>query len=337
MKGFLKYTPIAALAISIFFNVIQVINNSQLKKQYSDQLIPEIQLDYRYFALGNIEKRGLRIKNVGLTLCRDVWVREYIYLIIGDEVYEGLDIPHYHYVSYDGSREKMWDLEKNKYRDVDLAENQILAFNRVHEKFNAQIVTKWEVKYSSKTSKTYVYNEYFYYDFRDRNFKSLESMTGGQKLLNMIHDHMNLLSKNIVKIFDLTSDFEINPPEAYLIDENDDILPLNEFTVLSIDQINNAKYFSAGNIEIQPSDDLVGSIWYKWLFQNGKWSKSFSFTGGSSMTSKPLKLLHGYLAADEFQVYLNNPDTLKFEPVNGALDIKGDLENARIKYLNNVK
>ena len=55
------------------------------------------------------------------------------------------------------------------------------------------------------------------------------------------------------------------------------------------------------------------------------------------MTSKPLKLLHGYLAADEFQVYLNNPDTLKFEPVNGALDIKGDLENARIKYLNNVK
>ncbi|NQT27353.1 hypothetical protein HQ585_18510 [candidate division KSB1 bacterium] len=241
---------ISALIFSVLFNIYQIYHNSVLQNQYKDQLMPEIQLTYKYDAVGNHEKRSLHIQNVGSIPCTGFWIKENVYLIINDEVFEGLDVPHIHYITYNGSRNEMYNLEINESKEIELEDYQIIAFQELREKFKADILVKWECSFHDRKSKRYSYNQYFIYNFDTRNFEDLITLTGGTKYINYLNDYLNLSSKNEIRIFQFTENFEKNPPNVFYIDDKDNIMPLNEYSTLTFDEINSVKCFYPGNMEL---------------------------------------------------------------------------------------
>lgn len=327
----LKYLPIAALIVSLFFNYSQYIYNQKLDAL---QRFPDIQIDYQYSTLGDIEKRNLRILNVGNAPCNKIWIEEKIYVIIDDKVYEGVDVPHYQYICFEGSRHNMGNLNDGEFKDIKLVDNQIISFFKLKEKFDANIITKWDITFSGKKDKRYTQSEFFLFNFGDRLFQNLKILTGGQKLLNLLHDQTDLLNKNKIGIFDLTADFEINPPNAYFINNDYSIIRLYESTKLSINDLKNIRYFSTGNLEVQSADDLTGSLWYTWEYSDSKWKKNTMVTGSFMYASKPFRLPHSYLKEKDFQIYINNPDTLNFVGTLDTIGTQTFLNHAKEYYLN---
>src|SRR3990172_11076287 len=126
VKNIFKNIPLIALFISIIGNGIQGYQIYSNKKQhedeiknYKEQLAPEIDCYYKYFYyMPNKESYKLIINNTGLIDCKSIWIQEKIYLIIGENVYEGEGVPHINYFVYNGSRTNMWDLEKGKEREI---------------------------------------------------------------------------------------------------------------------------------------------------------------------------------------------------------------------------
>src|SRR6056297_2944631 len=102
IKNLLILVPLVGLVISIGFNIFQLLHNKNTERQYHEQITPELDCFYKYFA-GKSEHK-LAIQNVGLIDAKNVWAQENIYLIIDEKVYEGRDVPHYLYFMVEGSR-----------------------------------------------------------------------------------------------------------------------------------------------------------------------------------------------------------------------------------------
>jgi hypothetical protein len=258
-------------------------------------------------------------------------------LLINDEVYEGEDVPHYNFVVYEGSRSRMWDLIKDEEIELDKVEYQLLSFEKLREKFNPQIVTKWNISYSSiTTSKRYQIDKYFIFDLNDRIFKQVETYVGGESIINKIKDYIAFGSIQTINIFDLTGDFEINAPESYLINEDYSFKPLYPWSEVTIDEFNKSLLFNIGVPEIKPSDDMEGSVCYAWKFEDEKWKKSIIGIGKFLFATKAFKLAFGYLPSHEKQKVLQNPSLLKYyneEREKPKENIEEILKKARIKYL----
>lgn len=304
---------------------------SQLS-QYKEQIAPEISCYYRYFTAD--ESYKFIIHNSGLIDCKDIWAQEKIFVIINGEVYHGDDVPHYNYFVYNGSRKRMWDLDKGDKLEVSLADLQIKAFWRVREKFHSEVISRWRIDYSKEnSSKRYHYESYFIFDFSDRNFKEPEDYVGAIAYKNKIKDYLSSGSKKTIGIFDLAGDFEIDPPPAFIINPDYSFIPLYPWTKVSIADLKNCLFVEPG-FRIQPADDVSeGILRYVWKLENGRWSKVVNLGGQAEVYSQPIAMAKTYLSNKEAKMVMANPSLLKSRPIKDPEEMILILEKARDKYL----
>jgi hypothetical protein len=335
IKSVFRYIPLFALLVSLVFNILQYLNNKSQKRQYEERLEPQIDCFYRYYA--DSSRHELVIKNVSLADSKDVWANEEIFVVVNNEVFEGQDIPHYNYVVYNGSRTRMWDLKRGEQIELSQVEHQALALVKLTEKLYPMIISRWSLSYSSvSTSKRYRVEKYFLYDPQEGLFKEIGVDTGHESVLNRVRDYLSVGKSRSINIFDLTGDFEIDAPKSYLIDSSYSVRPLYPWSKVTIREFNESRLFSPGEYEIQPSDDVQGSICYFWEYKDGKWDKGVIFTGKGPFYSKPMQLPLAYLAKDEAEQVQKNPKLLKYFDNNRKApneSIEQVLEKARIKYL----
>jgi hypothetical protein len=335
IKSVFRYIPLFALLVSLAFNILQYQNNKSQKRQYEERLEPQIDCFYKYYA--DSSRHKLVIKNVSLADSKDVWANEEIFVVVNNEIFEGQDIPHYNYVVYDGSRTRMWDLKRGEQVELDQVEYQGLALQRLKEKLYPTIISRWSLSYSSvSTSKRYRVEKYFLYDLQDGLFKEIGVDTGHESVLNRVRDYLSVGKTRSISIFDLTGDFEIDAPNSYLIDASYSIRPLYLWSKVTIREFNESRLFNLGGYEIQPSDDVEGSIRYFWEYKDGKWEKGVFFTGKGPVYSKPMQLPLAYLPKDEAEQVQKNPKLLKYFDSNREApneSVEQVLEKARIKYL----
>ena len=137
----------------------------KILKKYEEQLIPELDCYYKHFA--SSEEYKFILKNIGNVDIENIWIQEKIFLIIDDKVYEGEGVPHFNYLVYNNSREKMWDLAIDKEREIKLTEFQLHAFHKLYNQYNADIISKWKISYSKENAeKIYYAQKYFIFDLR---------------------------------------------------------------------------------------------------------------------------------------------------------------------------
>lgn len=281
--------------------------------RYEEQLSPEVDCDSKYFCyIPNKEYYKFIIKNTGLIDCKNIWAQEVIYLIIDGEVYEGDGVPHFNYFVYNGSRTRMWDLERGKELEVDITQLQIEAFNKLKEKFNPTVISSWKINYSKEYSfKKYYFEEFFIFDFDDKQFKKLKDSVGGKSYENKIKNYLSCGKKMIVDIFELTGDFDINPPQAFVINPDYSFTPIYPWKKLSLEDLNNSLYCFTGRFEVQPSDDISkGTVCYKWEFENGRWEKVVLTAEGAMTWSRYIPVMAILLDKDAIRVK-DNPSLLK--------------------------
>lgn len=356
VKNIFKNVPLIALFISIIGNGIQGYQIYSNKKQheaeiknYKEQLAPEIDCYYNHFYYQPNEYYRFIVSNTGLINCKSIWAQEKIYLIIGENVYEGEGIPHFNYFVYNGSRTCMWDLERGKKLEVDTAGLQIEAFNRLKNKFKPIIISKWKIDYSKEySSKRYFYEEYFIFDFNDRKFIPLKDYVGGTSLENKIKDYLSFGKKSCIDIFSLTGDFEINPPSAFIINPDYSIKPVYSGEKISLEDLNNSLLFLREGFEIQPSDDISeGTICYKWELENNRWEKVALAAGRAEVWSRPIPVRAWLLDKDverlkadpsllkgsfQFGIFIKGEETPKSE-LKKDPETEEILKKARDKYI----
>jgi hypothetical protein len=178
--------------------------------------------------------------------------------------------------------------------------------------------------------------KYFLYDLQDGLFTEIGVDTGHESVLNRVRDYLSVGKTRSISIFDLTGDFEIDAPNSYLIDASYSIRPLYLWSKVTIREFNESRLFNLGGYEIQPSDDVEGSIRYFWEYKDGKWEKGVFFTGKGPVYSKPMQLPLAYLPKDEAEQVQKNPKLLKYFDSNREApneSVEQVLEKARIKYL----
>ncbi|OOP56282.1 MAG: hypothetical protein AYP45_09450 [Candidatus Brocadia carolinensis] len=320
MGKFLKII-LSATVLSLIGNGLQCYqtylsreNYKDEVKKYKEQLAPEINCYYKYFYYSpNKESYKFIINNIGSIDCKSIWAQEEIYLIIGEQVYEGEGVPHFNYFVYNGSRTHMWDLEKEKEREIDIVGLQIEAFNILKDNFNPTIISKWKITFlKENSSKRYYYEKYFVFDFYDRIFKDLKDYVGGVSCENKIRDYLSSGKKSCIDIFSLTGDFEVNPPSAFIINPDYSIKPVSLWEKISIDDLNNSLLFSGvEGFEIQPSDDVCkGTICYEWKLENNMWEKVALAAGGATVWSKPIPVM-AYLLDKDAEKVRADPHLLK--------------------------
>lgn len=285
-------------------------------KRYKEQLIPEIDCNYKYFYNKSKPEYKYIVKNTGSIDCTNIWAEEEIYLIIDGKVYESNDTPHFNYFIYNGSRDSIWNLKKGEEIEAKINPLQITAFDLLKEKFKPIIITKWKFNYAKKnSSKKYFYEKYFIFDFHDRIFKELDSYVGGKSYVNKINDYLSFGTNRYIDIFVLTGDFEINSPKVFLVMKDFSLLPLNPWTKLGIEDFNNSLLFYPGDKEIQPSDDIrEGFLFYDWYFENGKISKRIRVeckTGEKLFYLKAWHMQLYYLSRKDKEKVVRNPEILK--------------------------
>ena len=248
-----------------------------------------------------------------------IWAQEKIYFIIDEKVYESDDVPHFNYLVYNGSRNKMWDLEKGKDLELNISEHQITAFIELRKKFEKyipSIITRWKIDYSKKyQSKRFSNEKYFKFNLDDKRFEELESCVGGISDSNKIKDYLSSGLKKSINIFDLTGDFEINPPRSFLISNNYSIIPLDSWKKMSIEDFNSSLLFYPGRWEIPPSDDITsGYLFYTWKYKNGNWIKKITFSGMKEenwLFTKWIPMETAYLSDKDAEKVRTNPGLLK--------------------------
>ena len=322
--------------LSVIGNIFQYFQNRQQKKQFQQQLIPEIEAEYHY--ISDSDKHKLIIRNIGLVDCNNVWVDEKIYLIIEDRVFDGEDVPHYHYLINEGSRTRMWDIQKSQQIEVQIVDFQIAAFERLIEKFNPIIVSQWTISYSGKNSnKRFKYDKFFLFDAKERLFKNIESVVSGLSYLNNIKDYISIGPQKTVNIFQLTSDFEINAPNDFLINSDYSITPLYPWTRLSLKQLNEAQLIHNDLFSSPPTTDDSNDITikYVWKLDKGNWSKSIKWWGEGSIYSGMIRPISYYLSQEDKILVEEKPKLLKFNNPNRKLKENPDtiMEKAKQKFI----
>ena len=334
---------ITTIVIAVVGLVAQHLYYRSQKKQYIEKQSPELDCYYEYLALKDTCE--FYLKNIGLVDCKDIWVEEKIFLIVDDQVYEGDDVPHFNYFVFKDSRTRMFDLSKNVAYPIELENLQSKAFARLFDKFQSKIISRWLISFSSRvSSKRYQFEKYFIHTLEDRIPQDLELYVGGMSILNKIRNYLTLGSKQSIRIFDLTMDFELNTPTSYLINEDYSIVPLFPWTTLSIEEMNKSRFF-AGTAETQPSDDMKGSVKYIWVYKDGKWQKWTKVEGGSRCITEEMVLLPGYLSKEDAERVRKNPELIKFLDPNRPArskerqkEIEKEIrEKAREKFLNQHK
>lgn len=305
-------------------------------KQYNEQLRPEIEGRYKYYAEPN--KYKFEISNVGFTNCTRIWASETVYLIIGEEVYEGDDVPHFNYFVFNNSREKMWDLDKGKTIEIDIADYQLKAFSELLENYNPIIITRWKINYSGKSfNRHYIYENYYVFDTQENTFRDTNEVVGGTSYKNAITVYLTSGSKKSIRIFLLTGQFELDPPPAFLVRHDYTIFPLYLRTKVTINDFNESLLFVPEQPEIQVADDFAeGILRYVWTYGNGKWQKAMNIGGKARMFSKPIRLEPAYLSDEERKIVMANPSLLKYYRANRKkpeFTAKEILERAMNVYL----
>lgn len=296
---------------------------------------PQIDCFYKFYADSN--RHELIIKNVSLADSKDVWANEEIFVIINNNVYEGKDIPHYNYVVYNNSRTRMWDLKRGQQVELRQIENQNLALEKLKTRWYPTIISRWNLSYSSvSTLKRYYVEKYFLYDPQDGLFKVIGIDEGKESILNKVRDYLSVGKSRSINIFELTGDFELDAPQSYLIESNYSVRPLYQWSKVTIKEFNESRLFCPGSMDIQPSDDMKGSVCYSWNYKDGKWEKGISLKGEGPVYSIPFQLELAYLPKEEAEQVQKNPKLLKYFDNNRKPPqetIAEVLEKARIKYL----
>ena len=106
IKALVFISPLIGLIIQHNYFKVQL-------KQYEEQQTPKIDCQYKFYT-DKQDYYKFSISNVGLIDCKDIWAQESIFLIFDGDVYKGDGIPHYNFFVYEGSRKKMWDLERSE-------------------------------------------------------------------------------------------------------------------------------------------------------------------------------------------------------------------------------
>lgn len=284
--------------------------------RYKEQLKPEIDCNYKYFY--NIPLKTeykFIVKNTGSINCINIWAEEKIYLLIDGKVYESNDVPHFNYLVYNRSRDRMWDIKKGEEMEVKCNPLQIIAFDLLKEKFEPTIITKWKFSYSKEnSSEKYFYERYFIFDFYDRIFKEVDSYVGGTSHINKIKDYLTNGTNVYLDTFALTGDFEINPPRSFLVTKDFSILPLNPWTKLKIEDFNNSLLFYPGPWDIPPSDDITCDfLFYEWDYKDGNFIKritSSSLERENIFYTRFLPMELSYLSKEDKEKVIKNPKIL---------------------------
>ncbi len=299
-----------ALILGYFYHVSET-------NRYKEQLKPEIDCYYKYFYNMPLKTEyKFFIKNTGNIDCKNIWAEEKIYLIIDGKVYESNDVPHFNYFVYNGSRDRIWDIEKGKEAEVKFNPLQITAFDLLKEKFKPIIITKWKFSYSKEnSSKRFFYEKYFIFDFYDRIFKEVDSYVSGISYVNKIKDYLTYGTNMYIDIFAITGDLEINPPKSFLIKNDFSIFPLNPWTKLKIEDFNKSILFYPGSWDIQPSDDITCDyLFYEWDYEDGKFVKKFtssSTAGENIFYTRPIRMELAYLSKEDQEKVIRNPKILR--------------------------
>lgn len=318
-----------AVTISVIALICGICYHLSAVGRYKEQQAPDIDCYYEYFAKEDVCK--FHVKNVGLVDCKDIWVEEKVFVIVDEEVYEGDDIPHFNYLVFNGSRTRMWDLMKDSSQAIELEGLQRKAFSQLFKKFQAKVISKWAISFSSKaSSKKHKVEKFFLHTLDDGMPQELESYVGGISIHNSVRDYLATGSKRSINIFDLTMEFELDTPRNYWIDKDYSIIPLYPRTTLSIQDINDSLLFCAES-EAQAADDSKGSISYAWKHIEGKkWQKWVQVGPGASTVSKPMILVMGYLSKEDREKVLKDPKLLKFlDPNRKPVSIKQNKEKEK--------
>lgn len=208
----------------------------------------------------------------------------------------------------------MWDSEREEKKEIELVELQIEAFDRLKEKFNPIIISRWEINYSKEYStERYLCEKYFIFDFEERKFKEVKDYTKGVSYKDKIEEYLSLGSKMNVDIFYLTSDFEINPPQAFIINSDYSIKPLYSGTKLRLEEFHNSLCCYLGRLKYPSSDDVTeGTVRYTWRYENGIWEEDICLeTIGSEKPEiylKPIYLETAYLSDEDAKRLKANPN-----------------------------
>ncbi len=298
------------LIFMILFNIGTCIQNNKVIKQSP----PELEVSYIYEP--ESDDLFINIFNSGRVDCEKVWVEERIYAIIDSSVYEGIDIPHFNYLVFKDTKDKIFELKKSKKHLIKIDSLQSLAIVQLHQRFNAQIISYWELTYSSKNSgKQFSAGRYFFHDNLDVLPKILKTTTGGQGIKEQIENYKKYGNKKSIKIFDLTNRFELNTPDDYIITKDSKIRSLENQFQLSIEELRNTHVLIQNN-QIQNSKELKGTLKQNWSYNRNKnsWEKSlFSFGKGKYIIQfVPVRSLLGYLSIEDYQKVIKNKDEYSF-------------------------
>jgi len=323
----------ASIVILIIGNIVQYFSYRAQIIQYREQQTPELDCDYSYSHTH--DTLNFIITNTGLADASNVWSGESVFMIIGDQVYEGVDVPHFNWIVYNGSRNKIWDIPKNdREQEVELPRLQRKAFDYLMNRFQTSIISKWTISCTSATSpKRYKYEEFFVHDLADRSPKRLEKTTGGSLKRDQIMTYLSVGPVHQIRIFALTNDFELDAPIDFRISKDGTIHALHSWTKLTIEEFNDTFYWSS-EAPPQASDDITGSLRYIWKYTEGEWGKFTQIKGKMQVMTQVMTTAIGYLEADDRKRVLSNPDLLS-KGTGDKTKAKELLNKMRDKFIKN--
>ncbi|MEN6578509.1 MAG: hypothetical protein ABFD90_19345 [Phycisphaerales bacterium] len=299
----------ATTGILAITNIVQLLAYRAQIAQYREQQTPELDCDYSYSHTH--DTLSFTITNAGLADASNVWVEESIFMIIGDQVYEGVDVPHFNWIVYNGSRDRIWDIPRSdRDQEAELPGLQRRAFDYLMSRFQTTIISKWTISCTSTTSdKRYKYDEFFVHDLADRSPKRLEETTGGSLIRDQIMTYLSAGPVHHIRIFALTNDFELDAPIDFRISKDGTIHALHSWTKLTIEEFNDTFYWSS-EAPPQVSDDITGSLRYTWKYTAGEWGKFTQIKGKTQVMTQVMTTAIGYLEADDRNRVLLDPNLL---------------------------
>jgi len=321
------------LIISLTGNIMQYSSYHTQIKQYMEQQTPELDCDYSYSHTPDTLK--FIITNTGLVDASNVWAEESVFMIIGDQVYEGVDVPHFNWIVYNGSRDKIWDIPKNdREQEVELPRRQRQAFDNLMNRFQTSIISKWTISCTSATSqKRYKYDEFFVHDLSDKLPRRLENTTGGARKRDLIMTYLSAGPVHQIRIFGLTNDFELDTPIDYRITKDGTIHPVHSWIKLSIEEYNNTFHWYSESPP-QRSDDITGSLRYVWIYSKDGWGKFMNIKGKTQVMTQAMTIGIGYLDFDDRKRVESNPELLRKGTGDKTKAIEL-LKNVREKFIKN--
>lgn len=303
-----RIISIIAITLTAIFGVTQCIQNNRL----SEQISPELDVNYSFESKN--DDLFIKIENIGIVDCEKVWLQEKIYVLIDSLIYEGFDIPHFNYIVYKNSKEKLFELKKGENHEIKLDSLQFVAFQMLHERFNAKIISCWKLMYNSKKSnKKYSSEKYFVHEYMNLNPTLLIQETGGYNILQKIEDYIRFGIPRGIKIFPLTRNFELNTPNEYIITKSGDVKNIDNKKYLTLDELKDT-HIICGTLDVQMSSDLRGTFQKSWDYNKDKkeWTIYLIGTGERNFYTRPFKSRVGYLREDEYRKVIENKEKYSY-------------------------